>query len=202
MKKIYLILGLCLLLSGCGGGVSGTGGGTSGGGTEVPTKLDVKAGKDFELDKNGVVYLSEMAFTAPGKAPIKSSSHYLFFANFELDASNPREMRKDLTTPDQTRVEIQLTGEDGTKTDSPFKVGTYSALAENVNGVRLVRISTFADGKQTQTDFKVMNTSKKATGDLKITAVTADSVSGEINVTDGAKSIKGTFTAKLPTPKK
>lgn len=199
MKKNYLILGLCLLLSGCGGGVVGTSGG---GGTAIPTKLDVKAGKDSTLDKNGVVYLSEMAFTAPGKPTLKSSSHYLFFANFELDASNPREMRKDLTTPDQTRVEIQLTGEDGTKTDSPFKVGTYSAQAENVNGVRLVRISTFADGKQTQTDFEVMNTSKKAAGDVKITAVTADSVSGEINVTDGAKSIKGTFTAKLPTAKK
>lgn len=198
MKIIYLILALCFLLSGCGGGV----GGTTGGGTAIPTKLDVKAGKDFTLDKNGVVYLSEMAFTAPGKPTVKSSSHYLFFATFGLDSSNPREMRKDLTTPDQTRVEIQLTGEDGTKTDSPFKVGIYSAQAENVNGLRMVRVSTFVDGKQTQTDFDVMSTSKKANGEVKITAVTAETVSGEINVTDGAKSIKGTFTAKRPVAKK
>ncbi len=44
-----------------------------------------------------------------------------------------------------------------------------------------------------------MSTSKKATGDVKITA---ESVSGEINVTDGDKSIKGMFTAKLPAAKK
>ncbi len=204
MKKITLsnfavIAALSVLAAACGGGGAA---GNSGSTAAVPTKMSVKAsGQDFTLDKTGVVYPSEMAFTAPGKPTVKSSSHYLFFANFDLDASNPREMRKNLTSADQTRVEFQLTGEDGTKTDSPFKVGTYSPQSENVNGLRMVRVSTFADGKHVQTDFDVMSTSKKAVGDVKITAVTAESVSGEINVTDGEKSIKGTFTAKLPAAK-
>ncbi len=67
----------------CGGGAAGTGG-TS---TAILTKLEMKSGtKDFVLDKNGVVYPSEMNFTAPGKPPVKTSSHYLFFASFETSS--------------------------------------------------------------------------------------------------------------------
>ena len=107
-------------------------------------------------------------------------------------------MRKPLTAPDQMRVDLQLTGEDGTKDDSPFKVGTYSAKADKFNSVRFVRINAFADGKQTETDFDTSFSKEKVNGEVKITSVTADTVSGEVNLTEGDKSIKGTFTAKLP----
>ncbi len=59
-------------------------------------------------------------------------------------------------------------------------------------------ITTFADGKEKTDNFDTMSSMSKADGEVKITAVTADSVSGEINVTEGDKTIKGTFTAKLP----
>ena len=72
-------------------------------------------------------------------------------------------------------------------------------------GVRTVIIKTFADGKQTDTRFDSLMSiggGKKAEGEVKITNVTADTVSGEVDLTEGDKSIKGTFTAKLPAAKK
>ena len=95
-------------------------------------------------------------------------------------------------------------GEDGTGKDSPFKVGTYAAQADKTSGVRVVNIRTFADGKQTDASFDTLMGSKdkKAAGEVKITSVTADTVNGEVDLTEGDKSIKGTFTAKLPAAKK
>jgi len=109
-----------------------------------------------------------------------------------------------MTAPEQMRVEIQLTGEDGSGKDSPFKVGTYAAQADKTSGVRVVKIRTFADGKQTDASFNSLMgySDKKAAGEVKITNVTADTVSGEVDLTEGDKSIKGAFTAKLPVAKK
>ena len=66
-------------------------------------------------------------------------------------------------------------------------------------------IKTFAHGKQNDTRFDSLMSfggGKKAEGEVKITAVTADTVSREVNLTEGDKSIKGNFTAKIPAAKK
>jgi hypothetical protein len=210
MKTLYLILGLSLFLTACG--ATGTGGGnsgsniTSGAAAASLSKLDVKiGGKDSTLNvASGVVNPSEMISTAPGKPNLKTSAHTIYIANYELDASSPGWMNKPLTAPDQMRVELQLTGEDGSGKDSPFKVGTYAAQADKINGVRFVRIRTFTDGKPTDASFDSLMgyKDKKAAGEVKITSVTADAVSGEMDLTEGDKSIKGNFTAKLPAAKK
>jgi len=200
MKTLYLIIGLSLFLTACGG--SGTGTGV----TASAPKLDVKVGgKATTLDvKSGVVNPSEMVSTAPGKPDLKTSAHTIYIANYEMDATSPGWMNKPMTAPDQMRVDIQLTGEDGTTKDSPFKVGTYAAQADKISGVRVVNIRSFADGKQTDSRFDSLmgNKDKKAAGEVKITSVTGDTVSGEIDLTEGDKSIKGAFTAKLPAAKK
>ena len=200
MKTLYLILGLTLFLTACGAAGSGTGGGTT------APKMDVKVGgKSTTLDvKSGVVNPSEMVSTAPGKPDLKTSAHTIYIANYELDASSPGWMNKPLTTPDQIRVDIQLTGEESTTKDSPFKVGAYAAQADKTNGVRVVKIRTLADGKQTDTNFESLMgyKDKKAAGEVKITSVTGDTVSGEVDLTEGDKSLKGAFTAKLPAAKK
>jgi hypothetical protein len=197
VKKLLIVLFAGFWLTACGG-AAGTGTPT---GTSAP-KLDVKVGgKDSTLNvKSGAVNYSGMAFTAPGKPDVKTSIHYIYLANFELDTAGPAWMRKPLTAPDQMRVDLGLTGEDGTNEKSPFKVGTYSAQADKVNGVRTAIVNTFADGKQTETRFELLMSlgGKGANGEVKITTVTADAVSGEVNLTEGDKSIKGTFTAKLP----
>jgi hypothetical protein len=195
MKKLYLVLGLSLFLIACGSAGVSTGG----------SKLDIKiGGKDSTLNvKSGAVNYGVMSFTAPGKATITTSIHTIYIANFELDTTTgPGWMNTPLTAPDQMRVDFGVTGENGTNEKSPFKVGTYSTRAENVNGVWSAKILTFADGKQVETRFEPMRMSTVAQGELKITSVTADTVSGEVNITEGDKAIKGSFTAKLPAPKK
>jgi len=196
MRKLLIVIFASLWLTACG---------AAGTGTSAP-KLDVKVGgKDSTLNvKSGAVYYSGMAITAPGKPDVKTSIHYIYLANFEMDTTGPAWMRKPLTAPEQMRVDLGLTGEDGTNEKSPFKVGTYSAQADKVNGVRTAIINTFADGKQTDTRFESLMSlgGKGANGEVKITSVTADTVSGEVDLTEGDKSIKGTFTAKLPAKEK
>lgn len=198
MKKLLSITFLSIFLTACGAaGIS-----TS------ESKLDVKAGgKDMVLNvKSGEVYPSEMVFTAPGKPNVKTFVHKIYLANFEMDTSGGSGWtNKPLTAPEQMRVQIDLTGEEGTDMKSPFKVGTYTAQADKTSGVRTAIIRTFADGKQTDTRFDSLMSiggGKKAEGEVKITNVTADFVSGEVNLTEGDKSIKGAFTAKLPVAKK
>ncbi len=197
MKTLFLIIGLSLFLTACGAaGVAIT-----------APKLDVKvSGKSSTMDvKSGAVDQSEMVFTDPGKPNVKTFLHKIYLANFEMDTNGVAWMNKPLTAPEQMRVEIDLTGEDGTDKNSPFKVGTYATQTKDAMGVRTVIIKTFADGKPTDTRFDSLMSiggGKKAEGEVKITNVTADTVSGEVDLTEGDKSIKGNFTAKLPAATK
>lgn len=192
MKRKMTLIG-SLLLSALFVGACGAGG----------SKLDIKVGgKDSTLNvKSAGVYYGNVISTSPGKPNVQTFAHDIYLANYEMDTTSPVTMRKALAAPDQLRVELQLTGEEGTNSDSPFKVATYSAKADKINRVRSITIVTFADGKETTTSFDTMGLSPKADGEVKLTAVTADTVSGEVNLTEGDKSIKGTFTAKLPQKK-
>jgi hypothetical protein len=200
MKKLCVLI-LATLVASCGG--AGSGGGTSSSADPSAAKLDVKvAGKDSTLNvKTGAVYLGNVISTAPGKPNIQTFAHTIYLANYEMETTSPGWTRKVPSAPDQMRVDIQLTGEEGTKTDSPFKVATYGAKAGKFNSVRGATIHTFADGKQTQTHFETLFSDSKVEGEVKISSVTADTVSGEVNLTDGGNSIKGNFTAKLPKAK-
>ena len=200
MKNLSALILTSILLTACG---AGSGGGTGGGVDPSAPKLEVKvAGKDSPLDvKTGAVYYGNVISTAPGKPNIQTFAHTIYLANYEMETISPGWTRKTPTAPDQMRVDIQLTGEEGTKTESPFKVATYSAKADKSNSVRSAVIHTFADGKPTQTHFNTLFSNSKVEGEVKIMSVTADAVSGEVNLSDGGNSIKGNFTAKLPKAK-
>lgn len=200
MKKLCALI-LATLVASCGG--AGSGGGTSSSANPSASKLDVKvAGKDSSLDvKTGAVYYGNVISTAPGKPDIQTFAHTIYLASYEMETTSPAWTRKTPTAPDQMRVDIQLTGEEGTKTDSPLKVATYGAKAGKFNSVRGATIHTFADGKKTQTHFETLFSDSKVEGEVKITSVTTDTVSGEVNLIDGGNSIKGNFTAKLPKAK-
>jgi hypothetical protein len=192
MKRKIIAVGTLVL---CAAFVGACGAGGS--------KLEVKVGGSASTLnlKSGGVYFGNVISTSPGKPNVQTFAHDIYLANYDMDTTSALTMRKPLTATDQMRVELQLTGEDGTKTDSPFKLGTYSAKADKFNHVRSIRVATFADGKETITTFDTMGLTPKADGEVKLTAVSADSISGEVNLTDGDKSIKGTFTAKLPKVK-
>ncbi|HKO35255.1 MAG TPA: hypothetical protein VJV21_02170 [Pyrinomonadaceae bacterium] len=201
MKKLGAIILVSILLTACGG--AGSSGGTGNSADPSASKLDFKvAGKDSTLNvKTGAIYLGNVISTAPGKPNIQTFAHTIYLANYEMETTSPGWTRKVPSAPDQMRIDIQLTGEEGTKTESPFKVGTYSAKADKFNSVRFAQVITFADGKQAKTFFDTLPSDSKVDGEVKITEVTADSVTGEVNLIDGGNSIKGTFTAKLPKAK-
>ncbi|MGZ8843145.1 MAG: hypothetical protein ACXW18_05750 [Pyrinomonadaceae bacterium] len=192
IRTLCLVIATALLSTACGGAGLST----------SASKLDVKVGgKDSTLEvKSSTAGYSTFAVTSPGGQSIRVTLQTIYLANHEMDA-NPSSWNKPLTEPGQMRVALTLMNGDGP--DENFKVGTYNAQSESANGVYDVAINIFADGKQTGTRFygSYMGSAKrdiKPTGEVKITNVTADTVSGEVNLTEGDTSIKGTFTAKLP----
>ena len=193
MQKLLVIFLAALFLTGCSRASSGAG----------ANKLNVKlGGKDSTLNlKPGAVYYGNVISTSPGKPNIQTFAHTIYLANYEMDTSYPGWVRKPLASPDHMRIDIQLTGEDGTKDDSPFKVGTYSAKADKFNTVRSIIINASPTAKKRRQVSKRCLPGKPVDGEVKITAVTADTVSGEVNLTEADKSIKGTFTANLPKKK-
>lgn len=188
MKTTLLaaVITLCLLMSvACGGGNG--------------TSLAIKA-SEKSLTLNGKasgVDLGNVISTSPGKPQLQTSSHSIILANYDMDTTNLGTMRKPLTAADQIRLAIGITGEEATNEKTPFKVGTYLVANDKINDVRNLTISTFADGKESTITFDTMSSSTKMTGEVKITSVTDDAVSGSIDVTEGDKLVKGNFTAKI-----
>lgn len=191
--KIYVAV-FCLVslfAAACGGG---------GGGGSMSVKV---AGKDASLAiKSSGSDKNVKTFTDTAGKVTTATSFYTLMANFDMDATNVATMKKPLTAPDQIRVMLQLIGEEGTDQKSELKPGTYKAdPSGKFMKVDSLTVSTFADGKETNTNFDTMFSGSKITGEVKVTSVTADAVSGTIDVTEGDKSVKGSFTAKVP-PKK
>ncbi len=192
MKKIWLALIIGIFTAACGAGGAGSGTGAA--------KLNIKTGgQDKTMDvKSGGVYYGNVINTSPGKPNIQTFAHTIVVANYDLDTANLATMRKPMTAADQMRVMISLTGEEATNEKSPLKTGTYDTKADKFNKVRALVVTSYVDGKDKDENFDTMSSVTKVAGTVKLTSVTDDSVAGEIDVTDGEKAIKGTFTAKLP----
>jgi hypothetical protein len=179
---------LCaLLITACGG--------VGGGGTSLVIKAGDKT-TNFSGKSSGTE-LGNVISTSPGQPNLQTSSHKIYLANYEMDTTNVGTMRKPLTAADQIRVEIGITGEASTNEKTPFKVGTYTVTNDKVNDVRGLLVTTFTDGKESKIDFDTMSSSSKMTGEVKISSVTDDSVSGTIDISEGDKSVKGSFTARI-----
>ncbi len=183
---------MCALFAVACGGVGGSG-----------TSLAIKSGdKSISFSgKVGATELGNVISTTPGQPNLQTSSHRIYLANYEMDTTNVGTMRKPLTSADQIRVEIGITGEAATNEKSPFKVGTYTVTNDKINDVRALLVTTYADGKESKIDFDTMSSMSKMTGEVKITAVTDDSITGTIDITEGDKSVKGSFTAKIGAKK-
>jgi hypothetical protein len=190
MKKLIAITIAAMTIA-CGGT------GTSGGGS---AKMDISiGGKASTLAiKSSGSNKSVKTFTdASGKMTTATSFHAAM-ANYDLDTTNMSTMRKPLTAPEQVRVTLQLIGAEGTDQNAELKPGVYKADAkEKFMKVDALSVATFADGKETNTNFETTFSGSKITGQIEVTSVTADAISGKIDVTDGDKSVKGTFTANI-----
>jgi hypothetical protein len=115
-------------------------------------------------------------------------------ANYDLDGGRfGASLNNPMPAEDSIRVMFSLVGEEGTKENSPLKAGTYSAKADKYMKVETVGIVTRKNGSEIKNwfDRSTLN------GEVKVTSVSGDLASGDIDVTAGDNTIKGAFTAKI-----
>jgi hypothetical protein len=123
-----------------------------------------------------------------------AASYNVYTANYDLDAGNfGMTLDKPMTADDQVRVTFSLVGEEGTNDKSPLKTGTYSAKADKYMKVETVGIVT----RKGTADSKNWLDRSTLNGEVKLTSVSDDSISGDIDVTAGESSVKGSFTARV-----
>lgn len=179
------LIALALVVGGCGKG--------AGGGNSLHLKSPATGEKDMPV-KSGYAFAVNKTFTDTSNKITMASAYNVYAANYDLDGGNfAMTLNKPLTADDQMRVEFNLIGEQGTNEKSPLKAGTYSAKADKFMKVETVGIVSRKGGA----DNKVWLDRSTLTGEVKVTAASADEISGDIDVSAGDTSIKGSFTAKI-----
>jgi hypothetical protein len=177
-----------LFLSGCGNGPAGSG---------MQVKSPATGEKDLAL-KSSYAFAITKSFTDTANNVTTAPSYRVYVANYDLDAANfGMTLDKPLTSDDHLRVIFSLIGEQGGNEKTPPKVGTYSAKADKFMRVEDAAIVSRKGG----TDSKVWLDRSTVSGEVKVTSVSGNTMSGEVNLTAGETTIKGTFTAKVLTRK-
>lgn len=144
--------------------------------------------------KSGNAFAVTKTFTDINNKITTAASYRAYLANYDLDSSGfARTMDNPLASDDQVRVVFSLVGDEGTNDKSPLKAGTYSAKADKFMKVEDVLI---VNRKGAQ-DNKMWFDRSSTTGEVKVTAVSGDTMSGEVDLTSGETAIKGPFTAKI-----
>lgn len=183
-----LIIAVALLLAGCSKGA---------GGNSLHVKSAAAGEKDLAV-KSSYTFAVTKTFTDINNKITTASANNVYVANYDLDAVNfAMTLDKPLTSDDNVRVTFSLIGAEGTNDKSPLKTGTYSAKADKYMKVETAGIVTRKGGADT----KLWLDRSTLTGEVKITAASADSISGDVDLTAGENTIKGSFTAKILTRK-
>ena len=172
-----------LLSTGCGKTISGN-------------SLHVKAGgldKDLAI-KSGYAFPVTKTFTDLNGKMTTASAYNVYLANYDLDAKNfAMTLDKPLASDDQVRVVFTLIGKAGTNDKSPPSAATYSAKADKYVKAESAGIVT----RKGSGDLKSWLDRSMLNGEVKISSALADEISGEVNLTSGDSSIKGSFTARV-----
>jgi hypothetical protein len=177
------LVALALFVGGCG----------KGGGNGLHVKSPATGEKDVPV-KSAYTFAVNKTFTDTSNKITMASAYNFDAANYDLDATNfAMTMEKSLTSDDQVRVMFSLIGEQGTDEKTPLKAGTYSAKADKFMKAETVGIVSRKGGA----DSKVWLDRSSLTGEVKVTSASADEISGDIDVSAGDTSIKGSFTAKI-----
>ena len=164
-----------------------------GGGNSLHVKHASAGDKDLTV-KSSYAYAVTKSFTDINQKITTAALYNVYVANYDLDASNfGMTLDKPMASEDQMRVVFSLVGEEGTKDPAPLKAGTYSAKADKYMKVETVGIVTRKGSADTKNWFD----RSSLTGQVTLTSVTDDSISGDIDVTAGDSTIKGSFTAKI-----
>ena len=163
------------------------------GGNSLHVKSPAAGEKDVAV-KSGFAFAVTKSFTDINQKITTAVVYNVFTADYDLDGTNfGMTLEKPMTSEDQMRVVFSLVGEEGTKDPAPLKAGTYSAKADKYMKVETVGIVTRKGSADTKTWFD----RSTLTGQVTVTSVSDDSISGDIDVTAGDSAIKGSFTAKI-----
>jgi hypothetical protein len=177
-------LACALFLAGCS---------NDAGGNSLHVKSPASGEKDLPV-KSAYAFTVTKTFTDTSNNISTASAYNVYAANYDLDAANfAMTMDKPLTYDDQVRVVFSLIGDQGTNDKSPPKAGTYSAKADKFMKVETAGIVSRKGGQ----DNKVWLDRHTLTGDVKVTSASADEISGDVDLSSGDTSIKGSFTAKI-----
>jgi len=164
----------------------------SGGGNDLHVKSPPTGEKDLAV-KSSYAYGVVKTFTDVNGKMTTASTYNFYVANYDLDAGNfGMTLEKPMPSDDSVRVVFSLVGAEGAK-DTPPETGTYSAKADKYMKVESVGIIARKNGA----DIKTWFDRGKLSGEVKVTSVSGDSASGDIDVTAGDNTIKGSFTAKI-----
>ena len=159
--------------------------------------LHIKSAATGEKDvalKSSYAFAVTKTFTDASGKMSTAASYRTYAANYDLDSANfAMTMDKPLTSDDQVRAVFSLVGDEGTNEKSPPKAGTYSATANKFMKVEDVAIVSRKGGA----DNKAWLDRSTLSGQVKVTSPTADEISGDIDLTAGDNTIKGSFTAKV-----
>jgi hypothetical protein len=173
--------------------VLGLAGCSKSGGNDLHVKSPATGDKDLAV-KSSYTFAVTKTFTDINQKITTAATYNVYAANYDLDAGNfAMTLQKPLTSDDQVLVQFSLVGEEGTNEKSPLKTGTYSAKADKYMKVESAGIVTRKGGA----DNKNWLDRSTLTGEVKLTSVSDDSISGDIDVTAGESSVKGSFTAKI-----
>ena len=164
--------------------------------TTSSNSLHLKTGtseKDISI-KSGYAFPVTKTFTDLNGKITTASAYNVYLANYDLDAKNfAATLDKPLTADDQVRVVFSLIGNEGTNDKSPPNAASYSAKADKYVKAETAGIVTRKGGGEVKSwlDRSMLN------GEVKVNSASADEISGDVNLTSGDSSIKGSFTAKV-----
>lgn len=165
--------------------------------TSSSNMLQVKSSATGEKDlaiKSGYAFAINKSFTDVNGKMTTASAYNVYLANYDLDSKNfAMSMDKPLTGDDQIRVVFNLIGDEGTNDKSALKAGTYAAKADKFMKAESIGLVARKNGA----DVKSWLDRSTLTGQVKLTSVSSDEISGDVDVSSGDISIKGAFSAKL-----
>src|ERR1700716_4216191 len=175
LRQLFLascLIALALFFGGCGKGA---------GGNSMQLKSPVTGDKDMPV-KSGYAFAVTKTFTDTSGKISTAPSYRVYAANYDLDGGNfALTLNKPLTCDDQMRVVFSLVGDQGGNDKTAVKAGTYSAKAEKFMKVEDVAIVSRKAGTD-NTGWLDRNT---LTGDAKVTSVSGNTISGEIDLSSG-----------------
>ena len=181
---IFVTLGCCLFFAGCS---------KSAGENRIQIKSPAIGEKDHPI-KSAYTYAVTKTFTDINGKMTTAASYRTYVANYDLDAANfSMTLDKPVTSDEQVRVVFSLVGDEGTNDKSAPKTGTYSAKSDKFMKVEDVTIVSRKGGSENKASLD-RNT---LSGTVKVTSASADAIAGDIDLTAGEATLKGSFTAKV-----